>query len=96
MTRGPESLVKAWCRIHLAAAGAWFFFPAMGQFGRRGVSDIVGIHRGRGFAIECKAGKGKTTELQERELQKVRAAGGYAFIVNETDGRKELQEFLNG
>jgi hypothetical protein len=35
------------------------------------------------FAIECKAGNNTTTALQERELQKIRDAGGIALVVNE-------------
>jgi len=47
------------------------------------VPDIVGCYQGIFFAIECKAGKGKTTALQERELNLIRSAGGVSFVVNE-------------
>jgi hypothetical protein len=35
------------------------------------------------IAIECKAGNGKLTALQERELLRIRRAGGQSFMVNE-------------
>jgi hypothetical protein len=35
------------------------------------------------FSIEAKAGKGKTTALQARELQRIKDAGGFAIVVNE-------------
>lgn len=92
----PEGLVKNKVKALLKSKGAWFFMPAMGSFGRAGVADIVGIHNGRGFAVECKAGKNWTTALQEIELCKVRAAGGFAIVVNETEGWALLEAFLRG
>lgn len=63
--------------------GAYNFFPVMGGYGRSGIPDIIGCYRGYFFAVECKAGKNTTTALQERELQKIRDAGGIAIVVNE-------------
>jgi Holliday junction resolvase len=53
--------------------------------GRAGVPDIIICHRGLFVAVECKAGKGKTTALQERELAAIRKANGIAVVVNETN-----------
>ena len=36
-------------------------------------------------AVECKAGKGKTTALQDRELAAIKTAGGYDLVVNENN-----------
>jgi hypothetical protein len=38
---------------------------------------------GKFLAIECKAGKGRCTALQIRELEKIKFAGGEALIINE-------------
>ena len=57
--------------------------PATGGFGRSGIPDIVGCYKGVFFAIECKAGKGIPTALQERELMNIKKAGGQAWVVNE-------------
>jgi hypothetical protein len=35
--------------------------------------------------VECKAGNGKTTAIQEAEIEKIRKAGGKAFVINETN-----------
>jgi hypothetical protein len=35
------------------------------------------------LAIECKAGKGKTTALQDRELVAITKAGGLSVVINE-------------
>jgi Holliday junction resolvase len=62
-------------------------------FGRAGIPDIICCFQGKFIAIECKAGKGKTTALQDRELNAIRAAGGMAMVVNE-DNLIELKEKL--
>ena len=66
----------------------------MGGFGKAGVPDIVGCYKGAFFGIECKAKKNKLTELQATNLQAIRDAGGFAFVINETDGWEALEGFL--
>lgn len=89
----PEAKVKKKVVDLLKAAGAYYFFPATGGFGRSGVPDIVACRNGAFIGIECKAGSNKTTALQENELQKIRAAGGNAFVVSE-DTLKYLPQYL--
>ena len=79
----PEAKVKKKVKLILDELGAYHFFPLMGGFGRAGVPDIIGCYNGCFFAIECKAGNNKTTALQNRELEKIRKAGGVAIIINE-------------
>jgi len=79
----PEAKVKKKVVAELNTLGAYNFFPVMGGYGRSGIPDIIGCYRGYFFAVECKAGKNTTTALQERELQKIRDAGGIAIVVNE-------------
>jgi hypothetical protein len=73
--------------------GVYYFMPAMGNFGRAGIPDIVGCYNGHFVAIECKANKGKTTALQERELARIKDAGGVAYVINE-DNLHELKGFI--
>jgi hypothetical protein len=79
----PEGKVKAKVRRLLDAANVYYFMPATGGYGRSGVPDIVGCCNGKFFAIECKAGKGVTTALQDNELRKIKEAGGIALVINE-------------
>ena len=79
----PEAKVKKKVKLVLDELGAYHFFPLMGGFGRAGIPDVIGCYNGCFFAIECKAGKNTTTALQDRELEKIRKAGGVALIVNE-------------
>jgi len=83
MAMTPEGKVKKKVVEQLKALGAYYFFPATGGYGKSGVPDIVGCYQGKFFGIECKAGKGKTTALQEQQLAQIAAAGGVAAVVNE-------------
>jgi Holliday junction resolvase len=91
----PEAKVKKAVRQTLDALGVYHFSPAANGYGRMGIPDIIGCYRGRFFAVECKAGRGKPTELQLLELEHIREAGGIALVVNEAnlhDVRKALEE----
>ena len=83
MAKTPEGKVKDQVVAILKEAGAYYFFPATHGYGRSGVPDIVACVDGVFLAIECKAGKGKPTALQVRELERIRIAGGVAVVVNE-------------
>jgi hypothetical protein len=85
MASTPEALVKAKVRAILKAAGIYFFSPATWGMGRAGVPDLICCVNGRFLAIECKAGKGKTTALQEAEIANIRASGGIALVITEYD-----------
>jgi Holliday junction resolvase len=79
----PEKKVKTEVVKVLKSFGAYYFYPSTGGYGSSGVPDIVGCYRGKFFAIECKAGKGKTTALQEKNIAQIIAQGGLAMVVNE-------------
>lgn len=81
----PEKAVKDAVKKILATSGAYFFMPPANGYGRAGIPDIVACHKGKFLSIECKAGKGKTTALQEKEMAAIRDAGGKTLVVNETN-----------
>lgn len=83
MADTPERAVKRRVTKMLDEAGAYHFFPATHGYGRSGVPDIIACLKGQFIGIECKAGKGTTTALQERELSRIRAAGGVALVIHE-------------
>jgi Holliday junction resolvase len=83
MAATPEKKVKEQVKRILDKYEFWFFSPPGMGLGRAGIPDIIGCKGGRFIAVECKAGKGKPTLLQERELQNIGLAGGYAIVVNE-------------
>jgi hypothetical protein len=83
MATTPEGKVKAHVRKILDAADVYYFSPAANGYGRVGIPDIICCYRGKFVAIECKAGKGKTTALQDREIASIKDRGGIALVINE-------------
>lgn len=83
MASTPEKKVKDQVVKTLKANGVYYFFPATFGMGRSGVPDIICCVEGRFLAIECKAGKNKTTALQDREMNAIVMAGGSAIVINE-------------
>ena len=83
MALTPEAKVKKVVATQLKERGAYYFYPVTGGYGKSGVPDIIGCYDGLFFGIECKAGKNKTTALQDKNIEDILAAGGCALIVNE-------------
>jgi hypothetical protein len=83
MAKTPEKRVKDACVEVLKAFNAYYFFPVMGGYGRSGIPDIIACYKGYFIAIECKAGFNTTTQLQERELKAIAAAGGITLVIRE-------------
>jgi len=83
MAATPESKVKKQVVKILQEVGAYYFYPVTGGYGRSGVPDVVACLRGRFIGIECKAGKGQTTALQDKNLRDIENAGGISWVVNE-------------
>lgn len=94
MAATPEKKVKDAVKKILDTRGVWHFSPASNGMGRAGIPDIICCVRGYFLAIECKAGKGKTTALQEREIDAIHEAGGVAIVVNETN-IQTVQEWID-
>jgi len=91
----PEAKVKARVVKLLKEHNIYYFFPATHGYGRSGVPDIICCFNSLFMGIECKAGKNKPTALQEKELSKIRSAGGHTFVINE-DNVHELALYLQG
>jgi Holliday junction resolvase len=67
----------------LTEKGAYWFYPVASGYGSAGIPDIVCCYRGRFVGIECKAGKGKTTALQDNNLERIKQCSGFALVVRE-------------
>jgi len=79
----PEVKVKKKVVAVLKELRAYYFYPVTGGYGGSGVPDIVGCYHGKFFGIECKAGEGKLTALQAKNLNSIKAMGGVALVINE-------------
>jgi hypothetical protein len=60
--------------------------------------DYLGCIRGKFFAIEAKAPGKKPTPLQVNTIERIRAAGGVAFVIDgvDCDDYAALEHFLGG
>jgi hypothetical protein len=88
----PESKVKAATTVALLAMKAagepiYWFFAVASRYSVAGISDIVGVHRGRFFAFEIKAQNGKATALQLKMQSAVVVAGGIAAVIRPRDDK---------
>ena len=91
----PEAKVKKQVKTLLTQLGAYYVMPVTGGYGRQGVPDFLVCYKGRFIGIETKAGKGKTTALQDMNLQAIGTAGGVALVVYENDIDKLRQTLVN-
>ena len=89
----PEVKIKKQIRKILDEAGAYYAMPIGSGYGNSGVPDFLVCVSGKFVGIEAKAGKGKTTALQEAHLSRIRSAGGIAVVINE-DNIHTLKELL--
>ena len=94
MSSTPEVKVKKQIRKILDEMGAYYAMPIGTGYGNSGVPDFLVCANGRFIGIEAKAGKGKTTALQEAHLSRIRGAGGTAVVINE-DNIHTLKEVLS-
>jgi hypothetical protein len=83
MASTPEKKVKDKVKQILKKHGVYFFNPVTGGYGSSGVPDIVCCYKGRFIGIETKAGNGKPTALQDKNLMDIVNSGGISIIVNE-------------
>ena len=83
MASTPEALVKKRIRKILDANGVYYAMPIGTGYGNSGVPDFLCCVHGHFFAIEAKAGKGKTTALQDAHIERIIEGGGTAVVINE-------------
>ncbi len=93
MATTPEAKVKKRVKVILKELGAYYTMPVTGGFGTSGAPDFLVCLKGNFVGIECKAGKGKPTALQEKNLHDIAQAGGQALVINE-DNVLDLQREL--
>ena len=67
------------------------FDPTRGIYrtsAKKGISDVIGVIRGRFIAVEVKIGKDRLSPEQEGFILSVNHAGGIAFVAH------DFEEFL--
>jgi hypothetical protein len=72
---------------------AYYHSTITSGYGKGGAPDILACVYGFFVGIECKAGDGKATALQEAALKAIGEANGWALIINE-ENYETLQSVL--
>ena len=94
MAATPESKIKKKVHALLKEHGAYAVNYIGGQYANAGTPDILVCYKKRFMGVECKAGRGKLTMLQFKNLRDITTAGGTSLVINETN-LQDLQEALN-
>jgi hypothetical protein len=92
----PESKVKKAVKQWLNARGAYYYMPVTNGMGRVGAPDFIVCLAGRFVGIETKAPgkKYNTTPNQDREIQWINKAGGFAIVVDDVNQLEVLAPLL--
>lgn len=90
----PESKVKKRVKEVLKNLGAYYVMPVTSGYGNSGAPDFLVCYQGKFIGLECKAGKGRVTALQQRNLDQIDLAGGWSFVINE-ENVEQLVNLVN-
>lgn len=85
MATTPEGKVKQKIREIFKRYGVWYCMPNMNGMGSNGVPDFLACAWGLFVAVEAKAGRGKPTELQAIQIDRINRSGGVALVINESN-----------
>lgn len=85
MAATPEAKVKAKIKAILKDHGVYYAMPIGTGYGNSGVPDFLCCVNGYFVAIEAKAGEGKPTALQQKNLDQIIEAEGFAMVVRENN-----------
>lgn len=85
MAMTPEGAVKKQIKALLTKYNVYYAMPIGTMYGNSGVPDFLCCVKGEFLAIEAKAGRGKTTALQDKNISDIHKAGGRAIVVNENN-----------
>jgi len=81
----PEGVIKKQVKDILAEVGAWYCMHVGSGEGKSDIPDFIICYQGYLIAIETKAGDKQATAIQAREIERIKTAKGFAFVINETN-----------
>lgn len=86
---GPEAKIQTAILKYLKGLPDTWCFKVMSA-NINGVPDLVICHQGRFIALEVKSPTGKTSAIQDYQIDRIRLAGGQAHVVRSVDEAKFL------
>lgn len=78
----PEARLGRQIRKALEERGAFMFKIHGGPTMMAGLPDLIGVWKGRFIAIEVKMPGNHPSKIQERVIDKIRAAGGRVVVAH--------------
>ena len=95
----PEGAVKNWVKSEILKRypDAYIYVTNVGQYGKRGVPDLVMCIHGLFACIEVKTVNGSLTELQALEGRRIETAGGIwmAIYGRNKDAMEQFYEAID-
>jgi len=84
-----EKIIENKIKDYLKSIGAYYFKHHGNQFSQVGVPDIIACYKGRFIGIEVKNETGKTSPLQDINLESIKKAGGISLVARSVDEVKK-------
>ena len=84
-----EKTIENNIKTFLKSKGAYYFKHHGNQYSQVGVPDIIACYKGRFIGIEVKNETGKTTPLQDVNIQQIKNAGGISFVARSVEDVKK-------
>lgn len=91
---GPEKTFENKVKDYLTKKGAWFVKFFANRMTKEGIPDILACVNGYFVGIEVKAQNGEPSKLQLYHCEKIRAAGGFAFVLYPS-GFEQFKKFVS-
>lgn len=90
---GPEKTFENKIKAYLDEQKCWLVKFFANRMTKEGIPDILACINGYFVGIEIKAQNGKPSQLQLYHCEKIRQAGGFAFVVYPT-GFERFKKFV--
>ncbi len=90
---GPEKTFENRVKAFIKAQDCWFVKFFANKMTKEGIPDVLSCINGYFVAIEIKAQNGKPSDLQIYHCEKIREAGGFAFILYPS-GFNDFKKFV--
>ena len=79
---------------YLKSIGAYYVKYFGNQFSQVGVPDILACYKGKFIGIEVKNETGKTSPLQDVNLEQIKQAGGISLVARSVEDVKQVIDKL--
>lgn len=85
-----EKSIENKIKTYLRSKGAYCVKYHGNKFSQVGVADLLVCYKGRFLAIEIKNDTGKTSPLQDANIEMVKQAGGISFVARSVKDVKDV------